>query len=56
MAVGLSYEGGSVMERCENCGCIMEKSGCPSCDEIAVNNEIDERIAQNENVYEHWKG
>lgn len=39
---------------CENCGCVLEKVGCPNCDEIEVNRYIDQLDKENENSYPDW--
>jgi hypothetical protein len=39
---------------CSNCGCTLEKVGCPNCDEITVSNYYDRLSKENENCYPDW--
>ena len=39
---------------CENCGCVLERVGCPNCDEEIVNAYYDRLYEKNKNCYPDW--
>jgi len=39
---------------CEDCGCLLEKVGCPNCDEMEVSNYYDRLSEENSKSYPDW--